>query len=211
MICPLCKNEKADFFLKDKSRDYFSCQECSLVFVPKSQLPALEYEKAEYDLHCNSPDDQGYRKFLSRIFDPILKRLKPGARGLDFGSGPGPTLSVMLEESGLSMAIYDYFYANNPSVFDEQYDFIVATEVLEHLHCPAEELERLWNCLKQGGTLGIMTQLALDKERFANWRYKADMTHVRFFSRPTFEWLAAKWHAELEFVDKDVIFLSKTC
>jgi hypothetical protein len=139
----------------------------------------------------------------------MQKYLEPGACGLDFGSGPGPTLSVIFEESGYPMDIYDLFYTPDCAVFEKTYDFIVSTETFEHLRNPFYELERLWGVLKPGGIMGAMTQLVIDKERFALWRYKEDMTHIRFFSSNTFKWLAAKWNAKLEFADKNAIFLIK--
>jgi len=51
----------------------------------------------------NSPDDPRYRAFLSRLFIPLNERIAPESCGLDFGSGPGPTLSVMFEEQGHTM------------------------------------------------------------------------------------------------------------
>ena len=134
----------------------------------------------------------------------------PGNCGLDFGSGPGPTLSLMFEEAGYSVAVYDHYYAREPAVLERQYDFITATEVLEHLREPGRELDSLWGCLKPGGNLGVMTKFALDQERFAQWHYKNDPTHVCFFSRATLDWLATEWQAELTFVDTDAaIFLKK--
>ncbi len=115
----------------------------------------------------------------------------------------------MFEEIGHSMAIYDQFYARDSSVLERSYDFITATEVLEHLHHPRRELDRLWGLLKPGGSLGVMTKLVRDPEAFAGWHYKNDPTHVCFFSRSTFEWLAAEWRAELTFVDKDVMLFYK--
>jgi len=139
----------------------------------------------------------------------MQERLAPGSHGLDFGSGPGPTLSLMFEEIGHSMAIYDYFYAKDSSVLQKQYDFITATEVLEHLHDPGKELDRLWTLLKPGGNLGLMTRLVPDWETFARWYYKNDPTHVCFFSLSTFQWLAGRWRAEVAFVAKDVILFYK--
>lgn len=136
-------------------------------------------------------------------------RLSPECSGLDFGSGPGPTLSSMFEEAGYTMTIYDHFYAREPAAFKKTYDFITATEVVEHLHDPLTELERLWACLKSGGILGIMTKLVLGRKEFARWHYKNDLTHVCFFSRSTFRWLASKWHGQLEFTDKDIILIRK--
>jgi SAM-dependent methyltransferase len=208
-ICPNCKTADGTRFHQDGRRDYFRCQTCSLVFVPPSQLLSAEEEKARYDLHRNSPDDRDYRRFLGRVFIPMQERIAPESLGLDFGSGPGPTLSVMFEQAGHSMAIYDHFYARDPSVLEGRYDFITATEVVEHLHNPEGDLDKLWSCLKPGGWLGIMTKLALGREAFANWHYINDPTHVCFFSRTTFEWLARKWQAKVTFADKDVILFHK--
>ena len=209
ITCPLCECSDNEEFYQDKSRIYFRCTICNLIFVLPEFYLSETAGKAEYDLHCNSPDDPGYRKFLSRIFDPMNERLHSGSHGLDFGSGPGPTLSVILEEAGHRVELFDKFYAPDSTLLNKQYDFITATEVVEHLHKPEIELDRLWSCLKSGGWFGIMTKLALGVEEFKKWHYKNDMTHVCFFSRGTFLWLADKWQAELTFADKDVILLQK--
>jgi hypothetical protein len=177
--------------------------------VTPDQFLAPEHERAEYDLHRNSPGDAGYRRFLSRTYGPMQARLAPRSRGLDFGSGPGPTLSVMFAESGHQMSIYDRFYADDSAVFQRTYDFITATEVVEHLHHPQAELDRLWCCLRPGGLLAIMTKLVIDLQAFSNWHYKNDLTHVCFYSEATFDWLALRWHAEWVRVDKDVVIFTK--
>jgi 2-polyprenyl-3-methyl-5-hydroxy-6-metoxy-1,4-benzoquinol methylase len=115
----------------------------------------------------------------------------------------------MFKEIGHSMEIYDTFYAREPDLLNRQYDFITATEVLEHLHHPRQELDRLWTLLKPGGYLGIMTQLVKDQKTFSHWYYKNDPTHVCFFSRSTFQWLAGWWQAEVEFADNDVMLFQK--
>ena len=207
--CPLCDSGNSGEYCHDRTRDYLRCGTCNLVFVPCGQLVSAAQEKARYDTHRNSPEDPAYRQFLGRLFDPIEQRLARRSRGLDFGSGPGPTLSVMFAEAGHSMAIYDRFYAPDPSVLEGEYTFITATEVVEHLQHPGKELGRLWASLEPGGYLGLMTQLVLDRNRFTRWRYKDDVTHIRFFSRTTFEWLAARWRADLQFPDKDVIIFEK--
>jgi len=166
-------------------------------------------EKAAYDHHQNFPTDPNYRRFLSRLFLPLQDRLVPHSHGLDFGSGPGPTLSIMFEEIGHTITIYDYFYAKNPVALQQTYDFITATEVVEHLHDPGTILLQLWTLLKPGGYLGLMTKLVRDQKAFSTWHYKNDLTHVCFFSKPTFEWLAHQWQAELECFDNDVILFHK--
>jgi SAM-dependent methyltransferase len=207
--CPLCAAPDACSFHQDRHRDYFRCPHCKLVFVPPEQFLSPQQEKAQYDLHENRPDDPDYRRFLSRLFDPMQERIRPGSLGLDFGSGPGPTLPLMFSEAGHSMAIYDPFYADDPSVLETQYDFISATEVVEHLHRPARDLNKLWSCLKPGGTLGIMTKLVLNQEAFRKWHYKNDPTHVCFFTRASFVWLGALWQADVSFPAQDVVLLGK--
>jgi hypothetical protein len=207
--CPLCRSEKVRGYSRDKRRDYYQCQACDLVFVPSRQFLSAEDEKKRYDLHQNSPQDLNYRRFLSRLFIPLQKQLTPGSHGLDFGSGPEPTLSRMFEEAGHTMTLFDHFYEPIPAVLERQYDFITATEVVEHLHDPKKELERLWACVKQGGWLAIMTNPAVEQEAFPRWYYKNDLTHVCFFSRTTFAWLAHKWQAEAVYADSDVVLFRK--
>ena len=139
----------------------------------------------------------------------MCERIQPGSQGLDFGCGPGPTLSVMFEEAGFSMAVYDQFYANDSESLSGKYDFITASEVVEHLHNPARDLNMLWALLKPGGYLGIMTKQVIDKEAFSRWHYTHDPTHVCFFSLVTFQWLASRWQGELKAIGNDVIFFRK--
>ncbi|MGB3200184.1 MAG: class I SAM-dependent methyltransferase [Nodosilinea sp.] len=214
--CPLCAGEQAQEIYRDypsKStygpRAYYRCQCCNLIFVLPDSFLSPQAEKAEYDRHQNHSQDLGYRRFLGRLVDPLLQCLAPQSQGLDFGSGPGPTLSVMLEEAGHTVTIYDSFYADNVAVFDRPYDFITATEVVEHLSQPRLELDRLWRCLRPGGVLGVMTKLSRDDAAFARWHYKSDRTHICFFSRQTFQWLATRWQADLTILGEDVILLRK--
>ncbi len=207
--CPLCLSEQVFLFFQDPIREYFHCSTCSLTFVSPNYFLSAKEEKSRYDTHENSPDDPGYRKFLSRLFGPLHPLLAQGSCGLDFGSGPGPTLSLMFEEHGHAMSLYDVFYAQHHEALHQTYDFITATEVLEHLHCPGQDLNRLWDCLNPGGYLGIMTKLAPTKEQFANWYYKKDPTHVSFFSRSTFEWLAVRWQATITIIGDDVVIFRK--
>ena len=99
MKCPLCHIWGGVDYYVDDSRKYRQCETCNLVYVPNRYYLSSKAEKAVYDLHQNSPDDPEYRRFLSRLFIPMMGRINPKSRGLDFGSGPGPTLSVMFEEA----------------------------------------------------------------------------------------------------------------
>lgn len=207
--CPLCASDNTKPYHCDTAREYVECNLCQLIFVPTDQHLSHEDEKSQYDHHQNDPLDDGYRTFLSRLHEPMQARLAPHSMGLDFGSGPGPTLSQMFEEAGHTINLFDIYYANDASIFDEAYDFITASEVVEHLSNPAEVLEKLWRCLKSGGLLGIMTKRVTSKDAFKSWHYKNDPTHICFFSEHAFKWLGNKWGTEPEFVSADVVLFKK--
>ena len=207
--CPLCHQDHTTLFFEDTQRRYLSCSDCGLVFVPERFWLNAEEEKSVYDLHENDAQDQGYRKFLSRLSTPLLDRLDAGQRGLDFGCGPGPTLSLLLEKEGHRMDLYDPFYYNDPSIFKKRYDFICATEVVEHLHHPGTVFRTLFKMVRPGGWLAIMTKLVIDARAFRQWHYIRDLTHVCFYNRRTFDYIARRFDASLECVDKDAILLQK--
>jgi len=207
--CPLCGHPGAEPFHADRRRPYLCCGRCGFVFVPPDYHLSAEEERAEYDRHDNTVDDPGYRRFLARVLEPLRERVAPPAAGLDFGCGPGPALAAMLREAGYAVAAYDPFYAPDASVLTPGYDFITATEVVEHLARPGAELRRLAGLLKPGGWLALMTKLALDRQRFAAWHYIRDPTHIGFFSRTTFAWWADAEGLGLEIIGDDVILLRR--
>jgi cyclopropane fatty-acyl-phospholipid synthase-like methyltransferase len=208
--CPLCLGDKISFFSKDQNRDYYQCSDCKLVFVLSENFLSAKDEKAKYDHHQNSIENSGYCQFLDRLLIPMQSYLKDGAKGLDFGSGPGPTLSIIMNKRGYDISIYDYFYENNPKVFESKYDFITSTEVIEHLHDVGGELDRLWQHLGKGGVLGLMSAFIPKNQQFDKWYYIRDLTHVRFFSRESFRWLAKNWDADVVFPQDGVaIFLKR--
>ena len=208
--CPLCFCIKSSLYSKDSGGEYRLCEECSLVYVLEDKHLDETAEKARYDLHTNSSDDDGYRKYLTKVSNPVLQRIKKDAKGLDFGSGPGPTLSLLFEEAGHEMNIYDHFYARDEDVLKQSYDFITSTEVIEHLYKPSEVLDKLWNMLNEDGLLCVLTQPYVEQEKFGKWYYKNDPTHVCFFSLETMQWLEKKYNAQLEVISKDIFIFNKS-
>lgn len=206
--CPVCSSQ-ASFYCSDTRRHYYCCNICSAVYVPAVYHLSSAAEKAEYDKHENHIDDEGYRRFLSRMANPMADAIAVGASGLDFGCGPGPALAAMLEAKGFSMSVYDKYYANNPQVLERQYDFICTTEVVEHLRSPTRVIDSLWDNLNVSGVLGVMTKRVENLEKFKRWHYKNDPTHIVFFHEKTFEWLADRLGASLQIICDDVVFLVK--
>ena len=204
LSCPLCGAGDPTPYHRDRVRSYWRCETCALVFVPPAAWVNAATEKARYDQHQNDPADPRYRRFLAQLSDPLIARVPRGAVGLDFGSGPGPTLSEMLTKAGLRVHLYDVFYAPDPAVWSRRYDFITLSEVIEHLHHPRVELNRLFSVLAPGGYLAIMTRWVDEHRSFTHSRYIRDPTHVCFYSAATCRWIARQWRARLELPDTNV-------
>ncbi|MHA1164581.1 MAG: class I SAM-dependent methyltransferase [Alphaproteobacteria bacterium] len=207
--CPVCRAPSPAHFARIDERDYLRCRSCEARFLHRDQLPGPKDERAHYLLHENDPGDPCYRKFLSRLAEPLLGKLGAGCRGLDYGCGPGPALAAMLREAGHDMALYDPFFHSDPEPLEQTYDFIVCTESAEHFHNPADEFDKLDAMLRPGGWLGVMTCFQTDDALFANWHYRKDPTHVVFYRAATFEVIAAQrgWSCEIPL--KDVVLMQK--
>ncbi|MCF7823111.1 MAG: class I SAM-dependent methyltransferase [Candidatus Marinimicrobia bacterium] len=210
MTCPLCSGVGISHYHENQQRVFLKCPVCSLVFVHPDHFLSPDEEFKRYELHNNHPDDPDYRAFLAKLVTPISQLVRPQSIGLDFGSGPTPLVQSMFQELGHQVSIFDIFYAPDQSVFDRQYDFITASEVLEHLHHPMVDLNKLWSCLRPGGYLGIMTALIIGEVTFASWYYALDPTHVVFYAPETMEWLANYWGVSHHIIGNSIILFQKS-
>lgn len=188
-------------------QDYWRCGTCEATFLDPRQRMNLAAERAHYRTHENAVDDPGYRRFLAKLVTPLLERLRAGSSGLDFGCGPGPALAAMLGEAGHRVALYDPCFAPDEAVLEAGYDFITCTEVLEHLHEPAEVLDRLASLIRPSGWLGLMTSFQTDDARFANWSYRREPTHFVFYRQVTLARIAEARGWRAEFPVKDVALM----
>jgi 2-polyprenyl-3-methyl-5-hydroxy-6-metoxy-1,4-benzoquinol methylase len=180
-LCPVCEQNRLSDFVTISHQRYLRCVACEAkIMAPECRL-SMDEERAIYELHKNDAGDPGYRRFLSRLSEPLLGQLTSGMVGLDFGCGPGPVLAGMLREAGMVVRVYDPFFYPQTEVLHCQYDFITCTEVLEHLYHPMAVFRQLNRLLKPGGWLGVMTCFQTDDARFANWHYRRDPTHVVFY------------------------------
>ena len=208
--CPLCSSKNYSLFHKDHLRKYLQCLNCDFVFVPSQYHLSESEERKRYDTHKNNPEDPRYRQFLSQLTEPLIELISSDSYGLDFGCGPGPTLSLMMQEKGHQMDLYDKFYARNQSVFKKSFDFITLTEVLEHLCDPVFELERLASILKPKGILAVMTQLLTKDIDFDSWYYKNDPSHIGFYNDKSLTGLASLLELEITQFSDRVIFFKKS-
>lgn len=204
-VCPLCATVCTQRIEHDSGRHCFVCGTCALVHVAREHRLGRAQEAAHYDTHENSPHDPHYRGFLDRLLRPLVERLAPGARGLDFGSGPGPTLSVMFEERGFPMEIYDPFFAPDRAVLHRRFDFVSCSETVEHFFEPATEFARFERLVQPGGWLAIMTRMTPDLSQFRQWHYPRDPTHVCFYGLDTMQWIAHRHGWQLEIPGANVV------
>jgi SAM-dependent methyltransferase len=208
-ICPVCEQQETEVFITLSGRDYWRSAVCEARFLdPAARLDARA-EHACYLHHQNDIHDPAYRRFVSKLAEPLSARLPVPSEGLDYGCGPGPVLGAILSEQGHRIAYYDPFFASDPAVLERSYDFVICSEVAEHFHHPASEFRRLGALLRPGGWLGIMTCFQTDDERFATWHYTKDPTHVVFYREATLHWLAgsAGWRCTIPC--KDVALMQR--
>ena len=191
MICPLCLSAESEKFDQDKTRSYQKCLHCDLVFVPRDSLISTSAEKERYEAHENEPNDH-YTSYLKKIADAIEPFLPKSATGLDFGCGRTKILEKILIAKGFTAQSYDVYFHHDENVFESQYDFIILSEVIEHLRDPREIMLKLTNNLTPHGQLFIKTKPRPEsRDAFNKWFYKRDSTHVQFFNDTSMKELTA--------------------
>lgn len=207
MPCPLCQHSSTQL-LSTPDKRYYKCPRCWLIYMDQEYYPNPKDEKKRYLEHNNDITNQGYIDFLNRIINTALPHLNRKMNMLDYGSGPNPVLSQLLEKQGFLCDDYDPFFCKVP--LTKQYDSIFYVETMEHFFEPQKEIERLSSLLSSGGFLFVMTLLWTDIERFARWFYRRDLTHVCFYHARTFDYIANQYDFDLKYIDgKRVIVMQK--
>lgn len=189
MVCRICA-QTTQPFNQYQQKDYFFCSNCQSVQLDGSCFLTTEQEKAHYLNHENVSSDLGYRAFVQPITNAVMQCFNNHQVGLDFGSGQDAAVVAILREKGYQIQAYDPFFFPDLNWKKHKFDFITATEVVEHLHHPLHTFKKLKEALKPNGKLFIMTELLPAETSFAHWYYKNDPTHVTFYSVKTMQWLA---------------------
>jgi SAM-dependent methyltransferase len=209
--CIVCREFTAVIFTTVGGKQYNRCQICEATFLePQHRLP-IEDERAQYKLHHNDPADSRYRRFLSKVSDPLLERLPHRSTGLDYGCGSGPALAAMLGDAGHGMSLYDPLFYPDTQPLNDTYDFITCTETIEHFHRPAEEFAHFDRMLRPGGWLALSTCFQTEDHRFAMWHYRRDPTHVVFYRDTTLRHLARHFGWRCDIPLKNVVLMQKPC
>ncbi len=208
--CPLClRGGHISDMSATGERLFYFCSHCYLIFTdPKEHLPLIE-QRSFYDKHENHITDDGYVAFLDRLLGPMSQYLQKGMAGLDYGCGPGPVISQLLDRKGILCDNYDPIYYDR--CLAGPYDFITATECFEHFTHPATEMARICQLILPGGVLGIMTELWHTAEQFEDWYYLKDPTHIVFYHKKTIGYIARCFCMDLLWTDdkRVVVFRKK--
>jgi hypothetical protein len=189
MKCPLCTSEESQSLPRTREgRLYLKCATCDFVWLSPVFRVSEREEEDRYLEHHNSPDIPAYRAYLSRLAQPVLRHVNRGALGLDYGCGPVEGMKALLEPDGYEVISYDpYFFPRFP---EGPFDFVLCSEAAEHFYAPAEEFARIDAILKPKGVLGVSSWLLPPPEKFEDWSYRRDKTHVGFFGEKSVRWLA---------------------
>jgi 2-polyprenyl-3-methyl-5-hydroxy-6-metoxy-1,4-benzoquinol methylase len=190
------------------------------MFMAEKEILSPDKERERYLQHINHIDNQGYvdmlTGFLNRAVYPFQA---PGGSALDFGCGPGPVLSHLMDKMSYQTDIYDPYFAPGKDFPGQPYHLITCTEVVEHLKKPMKELTFISSLLAPGGILAIMTlfhPIKRDNDEqaealFQKWWYRRDKTHICFFRPETFQYIANVLGLEIIFADdKNSITLRKS-
>ncbi len=194
--CPLCQH-KADYFLeldtKFGIRNYYKCINCASIHLAKADILVGVEEKERYAMHNNDVEDLRYQEFVSPVTHQIIKNQDQRKKGLDYGCGPGPVITHVLEQSGFdNIQLYDPFFHPNQDLLNQTYDFIICCEVIEHFMNPKNEFSQLKKLLRPGAVFYGKTELLdanVDTESFKEWWYKNDPTHCFFYSKETLAYI----------------------
>ncbi|MBT7682227.1 MAG: class I SAM-dependent methyltransferase [Nitrospina sp.] len=203
----------ADFLTLGENREYWLCPQCRAISVPAELHISPDDEVKRYLEHENSLESEGYVRMFQEKID--ILQTYPIKSALDYGCGYEPVLKILLTRLGIEADGYD------PNFFpeirlDKRYDLVISTETFEHFRNPAEEIQRIIDRVVPGGYLAIMTRFyptednRFQPDKFANWYYKRDPTHIIFYCTKTFQWLAENIGFKMVFNnDHDFVVLKK--
>jgi Methyltransferase domain len=208
--CRLCGGKSVKAFshkvIAKYDVDYFQCEKCEAI---QTEAPYWLDEVYTSDIQ---PEDVNYLSRNLGVYHFIqyfLKYLKIKADPvvLDFGGGLG-LVPRLLRENGVNAFNYDT-YAKSPFI-DVKWDgsspdFIVSSEVFEHLANPAVELEELFG--HQPDYVYIRTWRYFNQGK--DWEYFGPEhgAHVFIYTDKSMAYIAKKYGYTVELLNEvDVLF-----
>jgi SAM-dependent methyltransferase len=190
--CKICQSNTISYLHPKFKFIFHECLNCHFIFKDEVNYISKETELKIYEQHQNSLDNIGYVNYLTNFIESAVMPYVQKGKALDYGSGPNPVLAHLLKEDfGFDVSIYDLYYAQNDHYLNYSYDIITITEVVEHIQDPLQTFHQLKTLLKKGGYLSVMTLFhPRDRNKFFDWFYIRDLSHVSFFSPKTMSKIA---------------------
>lgn len=204
--CPLCHSDETARFYTDKKRCLYHCQRCQLVFADANSHLPPSAERQKYRLASSK------HKALARFMMDLITQCEDGNTpllGLNFGRTLDTDILQKITVKGHQLNQYDPSVAPWSSRLKQEYDFICCYRVFEHFRFPYKEWALLCELIKPGGWIAISTPLLSELSAFEKWHHKNNLTHVSFYQRQTFEFLANKVGFKLLFAANDLILVQK--
>ncbi len=210
MPCKICTFDTIPWHNSALNTLYHFCPHCECISLDTSLYLPPHLEKKIYDHHHNSLENEGYVRMFEAFLDFFWEEMSCRKTALDFGSGPTPVLSVLLQRRGLDVEGYDKFYQPNDTFKEHSYDLITSTEVFEHLQDPLNTLSFLTERLNEGGIIALMTLFhPQESSAFFMWWYRRDKTHITFFTPKTIQIMAKMCGLEMIKTDEKRIAILK--
>jgi hypothetical protein len=169
--------------------------------VGPEQLARLYEETAQHDTGAAWRDLSVLRRLRQLRWLGLLPRRGSGLRVLDFGSGSAFVASILRFHFGATTVAFaplgrkptyrvDHVAREWNDVAERApYELVLATEVLEHLRSPGEDLARLAAMLAPDATIYVTTGLYRPDVHGPEWSYLAPESglHVCFYAGPTIQ------------------------
>jgi 2-polyprenyl-3-methyl-5-hydroxy-6-metoxy-1,4-benzoquinol methylase len=211
MKCPICKTENikcGDFniyeidYFEDTNVEYFLCS-CSFFYYRHNNIKKLYNENNKY-INANTGSGANLKYDLLRLensFNNIKKYLKQNGKLLDIGCNNGTFLQIInstnknIDLYGTDVSLSDQNLLNlnsmgfkikkteDPSDFNEKFDFISVLHVLEHIDNIDSFFIHLQKLLNEGGSIYIEVPNA--DEYFENYFQPFsyfDLEHINHFN-----------------------------
>jgi cyclopropane fatty-acyl-phospholipid synthase-like methyltransferase len=165
--CSICNNK--DIKIEDESLSIYRCRGCGhvLTLIPRADQESYTEE------YFTGPHENWFKNPDTKFFDRIIKELglttAYGKTLLDVGCGRGDFLRYA-QSKGVKTKLYGIDISPNQEKgieflqgdfctykFERQFDFIVSSAVIEHIEDPTIFVRKIYECLKPGGPVLLMT------------------------------------------------------
>jgi hypothetical protein len=205
--CPLCCTSSTNCLFEIGERTYVECLTCDLLFCSPPTVLLVEQERQRYLSHQNSLEQEGYVRHLQRLSGQLIPLLEPESRGIDYGCGHTPVMSMLFASENFLMENYDPFFNFAPENANDTYHFLTCSETAEHFKAPREEFQKMKALIRTGGLMAIMTNLREGDRRTPSWWYLKDPTHTCFYSARTFQYIEDLCNCSIQSIKDDVVLL----